>query len=66
MDGKKSYSRPADKSWQAYRDWITSIVKMLNPNAPNNETDADWQRMAAEFWGTDKKKNSRNIGNKQS
>jgi len=36
------------------------------PKAPNDETDEDWQRMAAKFWGTDKKKNDRNIGKKQS
>lgn len=55
MNTKKIYGRPVDKSWQAYRDWIVSTVKMLNPNAPNDETAEDWKRMAREFWGKDKK-----------
>jgi len=55
MDGKKSYSRPANKSWQAYRKWVTSITKMLNPNAVDNTSEEDWKRMSKEFWEKIKK-----------
>jgi len=56
MDVKKSYSRPADKTWQAYRDWILGIREQMNPSSTEVTPDATWKKWSREFWGTDKKK----------
>jgi hypothetical protein len=52
----KKHTQPLDndKSWQTYRDWVTSTVKMLNPNAVGNTTETQWQTLAQGFWGKDK------------
>jgi hypothetical protein len=44
------FARPADKSLQAYKNWIQGMVKRINPNAKNDMTDADWERDWKAFW----------------
>lgn len=46
----KFYSRPTDKSLQAYKDWITGVVKRINPNSEDTMTEAEWVESWKEFW----------------
>jgi hypothetical protein len=46
----KFYSRPKDKSLQAYKDWITGVVNRINPDAKDTMTEAKWVESWKEFW----------------
>jgi hypothetical protein len=46
----KFYSRPKDKSLQAYKDWITSVVNRINPDAEETMTESQWEEHWKEFW----------------
>jgi hypothetical protein len=46
----KFYSRPKDKSLQAYKDWITGVVKRINPNAKDTMTEEKWEESWKRFW----------------
>jgi hypothetical protein len=39
---KKRYSRPKDKSLQAYKDWIKGIVSHLFPDAEETMSEEKW------------------------
>lgn len=44
-------SRPKDRSLEAFKEWITNMVRKLNPSAPeevipDSEWEADWKT----FW----------------
>ena len=43
-------TRPRDRSWQAYRDWLVGFAARINPNSRDDRTDAQWQKAAADFW----------------
>jgi hypothetical protein len=38
----KFYSRPRDRSLQAFKDWIQGMTYRLNPNAENTITTKQW------------------------
>ena len=41
-----------DESLQAFKDWVGSMVKALNPNARNVLTEEQWESRWREFWKT--------------
>ena len=47
---EKFYSRPRDKSLQAYKDWIQDMTRRLNPNAEDTMTDEEWIDGWKKFW----------------
>ncbi|MFN8382751.1 MAG: hypothetical protein U0V02_12460 [Anaerolineales bacterium] len=48
---EKHYSRPRDKSLQAFKDWIENMVKRLNPNAEEVViTEEEWIKDWKKFW----------------
>jgi hypothetical protein len=47
---EKFYSRPGDKSLQAYKDWINGVVNRINPNAKDTMTEAKWVESWKGFW----------------
>ena len=48
---KVSFSRPRDKSLQAFKDWIENLVKRINPNAPEGDTsEEEWIEDWKKFW----------------
>lgn len=48
---EKHYSRPRDKSLQAFKDWIENMVKRLNPNAEEVViTEEEWTKDWKKFW----------------
>jgi hypothetical protein len=44
------YARPADRSLAAYKEFITSILAAVNPDAPDDKDDQWWQDAWQEFW----------------
>jgi len=44
------FAKPADKSLQAYKDFIQGIVRRVNPDAKNDMTEEDWVKGWQEFW----------------
>lgn len=49
---EKHYSRPTDKSLQAFKDWMENMVKRLNPNAQEDTlTEEEWIQNWKKFWG---------------
>ena len=44
------FSRPAEKSLQAYKDFIQGITRRVNPNAKSDMTEEDWVKGWQEFW----------------
>jgi len=47
---KKRYSRPKDKSLQAYKDWINGIVSRLFPDAEETMSEEKWVENWKKFW----------------
>jgi hypothetical protein len=48
---KVSYSRPRDKSLQAFKDWIQNMVKRLNPDAHESPiSEEEWTEDWKKFW----------------
>lgn len=44
-------SRPADRSLEAFKKWITDMVAKINPNAPPDDTtDEEWEADWKKFW----------------
>ena len=57
MDESKKrlfYSRPIDKSLQAFKEWIWSATEAVGGN--DTMTEDEWRAAHAEFWGIDHKK----------
>jgi len=53
-----SFSRPKDKSLEAFKNWIQGVVRRVNPDAEDTMTDADWEKSWKEFWGKEDKSDS--------
>ena len=47
---RRFYGRPADRSLQAYKDWILGMTLALNPDAKDEMTEDEWRRAWQEFW----------------
>lgn len=47
---EKFYSRPMDRSLEAYKAWISAIVQRLNPQAADTMTEAEWIKSWEKFW----------------
>lgn len=61
---KKTFSRPKDKSLQAYKDWISRLTHLLNPDAEDTMTEEEWGAAWKKFWSkvdgeSDNSKNSK-------
>lgn len=49
--------RPADRSLEAYKKFITDMTERILPGAPNTITDEKWLEYHKKFWeGVDKGK----------
>ena len=44
------FTRPRDESLQAFKDWVSGMVRALNPNAKNVLTEEEWESRWREFW----------------
>jgi hypothetical protein len=42
--------RPADRSLQAYKDFIQKMTQRIAPGAPSDITDDEWIELHKEFW----------------
>jgi hypothetical protein len=47
---RRFYGRPADRSLQAYKDFIRGMTLALDPDAKDDMTEARWQQAWKEFW----------------
>lgn len=51
---RRFYSRPADRSLEAYKGWILGLLSKLNPAALAKDgpqcSEADWQTHWRKFW----------------
>ncbi len=43
-------TRPANRSLEAFKKWMTELSERLVPGAPNNMTEAQWATKHKEFW----------------
>jgi len=43
-------TRPADRSLEAFKTWITDLAERLVPGAPNDVTESQWVEKHEEFW----------------
>ncbi len=44
------WTRPQDRSLEAYKAFITNIVNRINPDAPDTMTEEMWEKAWKEFW----------------
>jgi hypothetical protein len=56
MENEKSkpvFLRPADKSLEAYKEWIAAIYKALTGKEPSryNRSEEHWVESHKKFWG---------------
>lgn len=42
--------RPADRSLQAYKDFIKKMTQRISPGAPSDISDDEWVTLHKEFW----------------
>ena len=47
---KLAITRPPDRSLEAYKTWIQSMVLAMG-GTTGDASDEDWREMHAEFWG---------------
>jgi hypothetical protein len=47
---RRFYGRPADRSLQAYKDFILGMTLALNPDAKDEITEDEWRQSWQEFW----------------
>lgn len=47
---RRFYSRPVDRSLQAYKDFIRGMTLALNPDAKDELTEDEWRKAWQEFW----------------
>ncbi len=43
-------TRPADRSLEAFKKWMTDLAQRLVPGAPNDMTEEMWVAKHGEFW----------------
>ena len=48
---RRFYGRPADRSLQAYKDFILGVTLALNPAAKDDMTEEQWRESWQAFWG---------------
>jgi hypothetical protein len=48
---RRFYGRPADRSLQAYKDFIRGMALALNPDAQDDMTELQWRKSWQAFWG---------------
>lgn len=55
---KPVLSRPANKSWQAFKAWMQDFIKLFlgDQDGTSEEPDEYWQEKAKEFWAKAKPK----------
>ena len=44
------FSKPKDKSLQAYKDWIMGVTLQFNPNAKDTKSEEEWIESWKKFW----------------
>lgn len=47
---EKSYSRPRDKSLQAFKDWVNGFAGRLFPGVMDSLTEKEWDKNWKKFW----------------
>jgi hypothetical protein len=47
---RRIYGRPADRSLQAYKNFIRHMTLALNPDAKDDMTEEQWRQAWEEFW----------------
>jgi hypothetical protein len=47
---RRFYGRPANRSLQAYKDFVLGMTLALNPDAKDEMTEDEWRRAWEEFW----------------
>lgn len=50
MTTERAYTRPLDRSLEAYKAWITRMVVRLGGSDGDDMTDAEWEAAWREFW----------------
>lgn len=48
---RRFYSRPADESLAAYKEWINGMTVALGGTMEDDITEEEWERSWCEFWG---------------
>jgi hypothetical protein len=48
---RRFYGRPADRSLQAYKDFVLGMTLALNPAAKDDMTEEQWRESWQAFWG---------------
>jgi hypothetical protein len=48
---RRFYGRPADRSLQAYKDFVLGMTLALNPAAKDDMTEEQWWESWQAFWG---------------
>jgi hypothetical protein len=43
-------TRPADRSLEAFKKWMTDLAERLVPGAPNDMTEEKWVAKHKKFW----------------
>lgn len=49
----RRYSRPLDRSLDAYKAWIRRMVAALGGSGEDTMTEAEWEEAWREFWADD-------------
>ncbi len=47
---RRVYARPADRSLQAYKDFILTILAAVSPDAIDDQSEEQWQAAWQKFW----------------
>lgn len=48
---RRFYSRPADESLQAYKEWISGMAMALGSGEAEAIAEEDWRQAWLAFWG---------------
>jgi hypothetical protein len=49
---RRFYGRPADQSFEAFKDFVRAFTLALNPEAKDEPTEEQWRQAWKAFWGT--------------
>lgn len=50
------YGRPADRSLEAFKEFVNAMIAKLAPNAKRTMTEDDWKKYHTEFWASEEAK----------
>ncbi len=58
----KVYARPADRSLAAYKEFILTLLKAVNPDATDDQSEDSWREAWQEFWSAADAVSSKDVG----